>query len=529
MLGGHRLTVVLDGNDNVYVSNVITNAQSLTAGGQDYSDFSADALNNSAYVARVLSSGQFSWLQIIEGEGLMSVLDISADDEGNVYVAGYTTEKLTIGSIEVTGPGPNQPGYFILKIDSLSNVSWVRSTDWPNSRCSSIEWTGEGLAFGIAYSDSVTIGSEIIHEDASSSANHQDVVFGVLNSDGSLVSMVNIGGSGDIDIASLKCNELSCLMQGKFSEQFSYSGIEHTTSSNLHFSLYQLSLSLDGTVNWSNTSTNTDQLTILSHDMGILVNGDAFFTGGYAYSSIAMDNLTVNAPSQVPGTFIGKVSGANGTTTLLEEISANGQGWNKPMSVNGEHVLIGASFNGSQFILDDLTIYNSETGSFDGVILSLDKDGRVRCGVGVYGEGDNEIRAIEYSSDSHLVVLVTFNGTVEFGGQTYMAQGNYDLLVIKTCLPCDTLTSIAETPTTNPTLHIYPNPANQSVRLQLSGNSQQINAVEVTDMLGHAVLRNRLAPTGQQIDISGLASGIYTLAATLQSGETLRQRLVVQH
>jgi len=527
MLGGHRLTVALDGNDNIYLSNVIVNAQSLTAGGQSYSGFSADALSNSAYVARLHSSGQFSWLRVFEGEGLMSVLDISADSEGNVYVAGYATEKVTIDMVEILGPGPYQPGYFIAKLDSFGNVVWVRSTDFPSSRCSAIEWTEEGLAFGIAYTDSVMVGSEIIYEDASSSANHQDVVFGVLNSDGEVISMVNIGGSGDIDIASLKCNDISCLLQGKFSEHLSYSDIELTTSGSLHFSLYQLSLSFDGEVNWSNATTNTEQLTILSHDIGFLDNGDAFFTGGYGYSSITMDNLTVNEPSQVPGTFIGKVGGASGTTTLLTEISANGQGWNKPMSVHDEHVLIGGSFNNSHFILDDLTIANSESGSYDGVILSLDKDGGLRCGMGVYGEGDNEIRAIEYGSDGHLVILVTFNGTVEFGGQTYTALGNFDLLVVKTCLPCDTLVSIAEASTPQPTLLIYPNPARQSIRVEATGSIQP-TAITITDMLGHAVLHQQTRTHEQHIDISGLANGIYALTATLHNGETRRARLVVQ-
>lgn len=510
-LGGQRLTVAVDGDGNAFISNVISNAQSIAIAGQTYSGFSADALNNSAYVAKIQSDGQFSWAKILEGNGLMSILDIVNDEEGNVYLAGYLTELLSVDTVEIAGPGAYRPGYFIMKMDDGGNLLWYRSTDWPNSRCSAVDWTPEGLAFGIAYSDSISIGGEVFYETPSISSNHQDVLFGLINEDGILLSAYNIGGSGDIDISSLKCNDSFCVLQGKFSDQLSYSGIVHNTSGSLHFSLYQMSLSYQGEVNWSNASVNSDQLTVLSQDMGILSSGDAFFSGAYGYSSLTLDNLTLAEPAQTPSSFLGKVNGLNGSVMPLLEIPSNGQGWNKSLTTNGHQVWFGGGFDSIEFAFGEAEISNSESGTFDGVILSLDVDGNVNCGMGIHGQGDNEIRALEWSESSNLMVLISFNGTVEFGGQTYDAQGNYDLLVIKTCLPCDTLTGVGEVEKEQAQLSIYPNPITAQTQLTYRAPQGAKPTMQLRDMLGRMVKTEQL-PSNEgthTLDVSGLGTGVY--------------------
>lgn len=78
-------------------------------------------------------------------------------------------------------------------------------------------------------------------------------------------------------------------------------------------------------------------------------------------------------------------------------------------------------------------------------------------------------------------------------------------------------------------LNLYPNPASQNIRVEVSGSPQQPSTITITDMLGHTVLYYRSESQEQHIDISGLANGIYTLTATLLNQEVLHHRLVVQH
>jgi hypothetical protein len=86
-------------------------------------------------------------------------------------------------------------------------------------------------------------------------------------------------------------------------------------------------------------------------------------------------------------------------------------------------------------------------------------------------------------------------------------------------------------------LHLHPNPASQSIRLQASGHSPQPKGITITDMLGKTVMNLQLGTLnnvilngaqGIELDISPLPTGIYTVSAQLIDGPVLRSRLVVQ-
>jgi hypothetical protein len=82
-------------------------------------------------------------------------------------------------------------------------------------------------------------------------------------------------------------------------------------------------------------------------------------------------------------------------------------------------------------------------------------------------------------------------------------------------------------------ISIYPNPASQTLRIKIQGSEFQVRNVAITDVLGHKVLNSPPSKEGSreasfEMNISHLAPGLYTVSATLQNGETLRQRLVVQ-
>jgi hypothetical protein len=195
------------------------------------------------------------------------------------------------------------------------------------------------------------------------------------------------------------------------------------------------------------------------------------------------------------------------------------------MDSTASGVVITGLFTCAELNYEGLSILNHSEQE-DPFVLIIDQDGKPSCQLTGIGSSTRELGTNIWTDGDSLYLTLNFVESAYLDSVNIVTEGNSQL-IWKTCLPCDTLTSINETLTTNPTLHIYPNPASQSIRVEVAGNSQQVYAVEVIDMLGNAVLHYRIAPTGQQIDISTLANGIYTLAATMQSGETLRQRLVV--
>jgi hypothetical protein len=201
-------------------------------------------------------------------------------------------------------------------------------------------------------------------------------------------------------------------------------------------------------------------------------------------------------------------------------------------SISSDRLLVAGAAT-SNFNVDGLDFTNfSNTPQENAFTLLLDTSGMAHC-ISSLPSADVSRSFVAHISTDTLLQVGLFQMDVTVGDTTFYCSGNCgaSFFLAKTCMGCFELIKLdIEEPLTNTqTLLIYPNPASQSIRMEVAGNSQEVNAVEVIDMLGHAVLQHRLAPTGQHIDISGLASGIYTLAATLQSGETLRQRLVVQH
>jgi len=114
-------------------------------------------------------------------------------------------------------------------------------------------------------------------------------------------------------------------------------------------------------------------------------------------------------------------------------------------------------------------------------------------------------------------------GELADGSQTGINQHS----PLKSLYACDIKADIQESLLSSTALLLYPNPATQEVKIQVTGNGIPPKAITFTDMLGHAVLHHTTTAHEHTIDISGLASGVYTVAATLHSGETTRQRLVV--
>ena len=141
----------------------------------------------------------------------------------------------------------------------------------------------------------------------------------------------------------------------------------------------------------------------------------------------------------------------------------------------------------------------------------MDSDGKPKCGLQLEGIGQNGILQVEGFGDGNVALLAYLNGVVEFEGQTYTAQGNYDLLVIKTCLPCDTLNSINEQAYSEVVMSAHPNPFTTQSQLTYRTPQGMRPVLQVTDMLGRTVQTVPL-PSHEgtyTLEAAGLGTGVY--------------------
>ncbi|MCG3165853.1 MAG: hypothetical protein POELPBGB_01628 [Bacteroidia bacterium] len=521
-------SMVVDHFGNVIVSNVVVGADTIMADGQIFPETYSFNPNSDFFLAKYNGMGSLLWLKTIIGEHDCGSLDMTVDHNGNIYVGGLMTNSITVEGIAYERPGATQLGFFIMKLSPSGDLQWLQKSDFNGSRCYSLYWTGEDLAFTIPFTDSVEVDGQVYYADVPVNPSYQDILFGKLSADGELLSAFHIGGIGNVDVKALVCDESGYLLQGQFDLELTFDGTTLTTPAQDHYSLYQLAVSNEGVLLWSHKSINGSDLYVLPHGMG-LTNGDkVVFSGVYDYSNLTIDGITIGNTA-ARDVFVGELNRSDGSVNWLKKAIGSQTDYTETLVSRGDNSWLGGYFYSSQFEYEGFQLTNTNDGEYDGYVVSIDNDGKSRCGIGFPGNGQEAVRSIQITDNFQLLVLASFNNTIEVNGQTYTAQGNYDLLVIKTCLPCDTLTSITETTAAQPTLHIYPNPASQSVRVEVQGSMFKVQSITITDMLGHTVIHQKTTNHENNIHISHLANGLYTVATTLHNGETQRQKLVVQH
>lgn len=527
-LSGPRPGIATDQNGNiVYSGRVSPLVDSIAIDGVSIDYPGIPSTNDFGLMVVKLSAfGSLLWFKPISGVKQNEPLDMVVDSIGDIYIGGRITGTLSLDGVTIEGPDSARSGYFIIKLNSDGEYQWHKSTTIRGSRCYDVEWVDDfGLICTIPFNGSVEIGGVTYFSDT---PEYQDILLVRISADGQDVIYMNkLGGSGNISINSVTCDSNGCVAQGRFSGGFQADQFALSTPNDDHYYLYHGAIELNGDVMWVNHSTNLPNGANLFSGLG--VNSiSAVFCGQSPFSWIEYGGLTiteVTEPDQVfTRYFLGSLNRANGDVS-----------WFKPIisgftSGSPGHVIHSSSGTwlstvhfDSTLMYEGYQILNSNSS-----IFRLDPDGKPDCGIGIGGT----IGSILRNSDGHLVASLEFDGhpSIEVFGQSLVSHGGlFDVAIAKTCLPCDTLTSVTEQQAKAALLSIYPNPASQSVRVEATGSHAQAVGITITNMLGQSALSLPFREVGEAINISNLANGIYTIAATMQSGETLRQRLVVQH
>jgi hypothetical protein len=410
-----------------------------------------------------------------------------------------------------------------MKISFSGELLWFKDGNRPVT--SNHTFTNHGTLLNLMVLDSTSFnGVTYYHTNPIGSQTNQAWLL-MVDDNGDVQWSHRMEGSGNRVIRNISCSAGHCVIHGSFVDEIVYQG--HTLSGGDGGKFFQLAIDPEqGDFLWMKKQSNSG--VVIYDNTSTIVGDSVLFTSGFyngAPSEFTFQGSTITSANGLTDGFIMKQSVHDGQLRWLNTLGAPGYSNILGMDSTASGVVITGLFTCAELNYEGLSILNHSEQE-DPFVLIIDQDGKPSCQLTGIGSSTRELGTNIWTDGDSLYLTLNFVESAYLDSVNIVTEGNSQL-IWKTCLPCDTLTSINETLTTNPTLHIYPNPASQSIRVEVAGNSQQVYAVEVIDMLGNAVLHYRIAPTGQQIDISTLANGIYTLAATMQSGETLRQRLVV--
>ncbi len=475
-------------------------------------------------IQKFSSQGELLWSRFGCFGNAMAIYGITVDNQGNLIFGGYFGGELIYEGTTLGQSMVGMNSHFTMKISFSGELLWFKDGNRPVA--SNHTFTNYGVLLSLMVLDSTSFnGATYYHSDSIGSQTNQAWLL-MVDDNGDLQWSHRMEGSGNRVIRSISCSAGHCVIHGSFVNEIVYQG--HTLSGGDGGKFFQLAINPEqGDFLWMKKQSNSG--VVIYDNTSTIVGDSVLFTSGFyngAPSEFTFQGSTITSANGLTDGFIMKQSVHDGQLRWLNTLGAPGYSNILGMDSTASGVVITGLFTCAELNYEGLSILNHSEQE-DPFVLIIDQDGKPSCHLTGIGSSTRELGTNIWTEGDSLYLTLNFVESAYLDSVNIVTEGNSQL-IWKTCLPCDTLTSIAETTSAQPILFIYPNPASQSVRIQVSGNSQQVNAVEVIDMLGHAVLHQRRVPTGQHIDISGLASGIYTLAATLQSGETLRQRLVVQ-
>jgi hypothetical protein len=464
-----------------------------------------------AIIQKYNSEGLLIWHKYICLSVAGNIDGLAVDSLGNLYVGGFFKGDLLYEDslvAQALGMGSFN-AHFTLKVANNGDIEWVRTGI--RSGAVGHVWTDHGLLLLIAVHDSVSFGVNTYYHPNPTNPLTRDFVILMLDSNGDVVWNRHLSGSSNEQIRHVAYSNGKILVSGRFAQDVTYDGQTLTGTDRM----FQLALSSeDGQRLWMKKQSNNDGTAVLVYDSEFLDDGTVISVGHYngSPSIFGFEGQTISSSNGLTDGFIMQQVANTGELLWLKTLGAAGYSSISGITKTSTGVAITGFFDSSELNYEGITLVNHNDETEEPFIIIIDKDGKPQCHIDAIGtEADD--RGVKIVHDSnYLYTLISFSDSTAFWDFELEAQGLKDIALWKTCLPCDTLTSIAET-TIHPTLHIFPNPANQNIRVEATGNNQQPTAITITDMLGHAVLHLQTEGHEQHIDISSLPIGVYVVAA----------------
>ncbi|WP_165699391.1 SBBP repeat-containing protein [Hymenobacter jejuensis] len=510
--------VAVDALGNVYVvGSFIGNARfgtlTLTA-----SESSADV-----FVAKLDPAGQWQWAVRAGGTSIDAATGVAVDASGSVYIVGnFLSPRADFGATTLTNTGGSD--VFVAKLDPAGQWQWaVGAGGVEVERVNEIalDKSGNVLIAGDFFSPSARFGPMTLTNNTLMSL---DLFVAKLDPAGQWQWAIRAGGTGNESAAGVALDgNNNVFLTGEFNSPDVRFGATSLAAENGSTDVFVAKLNPEGEWQWA-TKAGGSAGTDVGNSVAVDKSGNVLVTG-YFLSPRADFGTTTLTSSGSSDVFVAKL---NPSGQWQWAVKAGGLADDRSNCIAvdgaGNAVVTGYFLSPSSlFGLSNLT--NSGPLGVDLFVAKLNPEGEWQWAAKADGTADDTGRGLAVDASGNVLVTGYFlSPSALFGTTALTNSGLYTGFVAKLLGGVTT----AQTRSTTLEWRVFPNPAAESVTIQLA-NWNGANLLSLVDSQGRCVRKMQLVNQRGPLDISlrGLAPGFYLVQVTSTAGIASR-RLVVQ-
>lgn len=521
--------VTTDGAGNVYVAGTF-GAASITIGNVTLYNHETVFGVWDIYMAKYDQAGNLLWARNYGSENNDSVIGITSDAAGNVYLLGTYQLSITLGETTLT---TLYPSCFVAKFDSSGEVIWAKSNQ------DDIGWDAGGIAVdgggnvyfsGVYYSESLHFGSAVIeYENFVPGSSNVTLPFVVkLDSQGETIWAK--GGVRTTNTGVTFANGVTADAQGNvfITGSFSVPAISFgnvtltkAIANSSNYNMFLLKFDADGNAQWGKNAGSSFLNTTMGYGVAADSDLNVIAVGTFA-NTVAWDGTTLTAGS--------------GASPYMLKFDASGVlQWAKTVGGTIEpnrFTQVRTDGNSNIYVCGNT---GSEYENFgNGVVISTTVANAGSSYLAKYNSSGNAVwvqragKIAQFNASSFAIVSENefyLSGTytesqIQFGsiGLTKNPQTNYNLFLARMLhVPLDVAAVDAAA------MKIYPNPTSGLVFVS---DPDEIASYALFDAVGRIVAQGELTGDSSAVDLSGLPSGIYNLKLLKAGGISSAQKIV---
>ncbi len=258
-----------------------------------------------------------------------------------------------------------------------------------------------------------------------------------------------------------------------------------------------------------------------------------------------LDNLHVIAGTTGTHTFMAKITAVNGgadgdnTNDVLTSQFIPSPLWPAPFKIlfrtNNEPVTTGSTVSETKWEIFDID--NNVVASRTSAALSTTYTDTVTLPTGCYRLQitDGSCDGLQWWANSgsgitngSLIVRKMNNANINMNGYSYSGTYNNDFgCGFSQYFYTSTPTAVTDLTSGSAGIFAYPNPAQKAVTIEIGGIANVSGTIQVVDMMGRVVLQKECSNSHEELNVSQLSNGVYSVLFIGSEGNKLQTKLLI--